>query len=426
MASFLSYGTHQYTLLGPYDWQTAQQTASRSGGHLAIITSAAEDALVLQYALLALQNSGVTLSGVADGGGATYIWLGASDIGTEGSWLWDDATQVSGYTNWGSGIAGTEPDNYEDQDALALGLEAWPLGGGIGVQGEWNDIDAGNSLYAMFEFEQTIATAGSDTFLGTTSNDDAYGGGGNDEFALGTGIDAVELNGAPTDYQFQLNADGTVSIAGPDGNDTASGIEIVRFLAATGETLQSIVSLMPTVQIDCERHYAKVQAYFRGILGRDATVAEADQFTALLQSNQSRIWWYDSAQTTMTGSLMNYLQEQAEYAALTTNDNATIVNTVFNRLTGLTAPQEMTDHYAARLDAGTLRVQGIANKLLGELYLSPKGDGTLGTIEGFADNRAYMNSEAYRGYLDILDAIDGVSITNLDASGNLVVVGVTA
>lgn len=117
---------------------------------------------------------------------------------------------------------------------------------------------------------------------------------------------------------------------------------------------------------------------------------------------------------------VTYLMAQAEYAVLTSGTNTSIVETIFNRLTGGTAPTELVDHYVSRLDAGTLLTKGVANKMLGELYLSPKGDGSLGTVAGFTDNREFLDGTAYRGYLDNLDAISGINISNLDTSGNLV------
>jgi hypothetical protein len=280
--------------------------------------------------------------------------------------------------------------------------------------------------YVLQSFAEQLELTGSANLAGIgnerdnslTGNDgdnSLTGGLGNDSLEGGAGSDTAIFDGNRSAYSFAMASDGSLNVTGTDGVDILSGVEQLQF----GDGTVSIIEALPA-QLDCERHYAKVQAYFVGILGRTATAEEADQFTALLQANQSRVWWYDSAQTTQEGSLMSYLMEQSGYATLTANDNAAIVNTIFNRLTDQTAPQELIDQYVARLNAGTLRVQGVANKLLGELYLSPKGDGSLGTVAGFADNRSYLDGEAYRGYLDTLDAIDGIGIANLDASGNLV------
>ena len=94
-------------------------------------------------------------AGIAsDGGGAKYVWLGASDAASEGNWVWSDGSNFSGF-GWGSGRLGDEPDNYNNQDYLALGLENWPAGsiegGGYGNAGSWNDIDGSNLLFSLIE-----------------------------------------------------------------------------------------------------------------------------------------------------------------------------------------------------------------------------------------------------------------------------------
>ncbi len=222
-------------------------------------------------------------------------------------------------------------------------------------------------------------------------------------------------------YTVSLAGNGSLTVSGTDGTDSLTHIEQLRFDDATF----SLIDALPTVQFSSERHAAKVQAYFLGVLGREAAAAEAAQFTSLLQANQSRVWWFDAAQTTMDGSLMSYLMAQPEYTALVAGTNSSIVSTVFARLTGESAPQALVDQYVGRLEAGTLFARGVANKMMGELYLSPKGDGTLGTVAGFTDNRAYLDGASLRGFLDNLDAFPGVDLANLDAQGNLVgIVGV--
>ena len=88
-----------------------------------------------------------------DGGGAEYIWLGASDQVNEGVWIWENGSQMS-FSNWGSGAFGSEPDNYNNQDGLALGLENWPAGlrmVPVGNAGFWNDVDVNNELFFVMQ-----------------------------------------------------------------------------------------------------------------------------------------------------------------------------------------------------------------------------------------------------------------------------------
>lgn len=264
--------------------------------------------------------------------------------------------------------------------------------------------------------------SGSNLLYGFTGNDTIIGGGGNDFLDGDGGLDAAVFGNGRSAYALCLRADGSVEIDGADGTDRLAGIEQLQF----GDGTVSLREALPEPQLDCERHYAKVQSYFLGLLGRPATTEEAGHFTAVLRANQSRIWWYDASQTTTDGSLMSYLMAQGEYATLAAGTSTQIVGSIFQRLTGQPAPDALIEHYAGRLNAGTLQVQGVTNKLLGELYLSPRGNGTLGTVTDFADNRGYLDGAAYRGYLDNLDAIDGIDIANLDSGGNLVgLVGVT-
>ena len=57
------------------------------------------------------------------------------------------------YNNWGN-----EPDNWNQQDALGLSLNGWPLG----VAGEWNDVDHTNTLYFVVEYSGIIGIVDSD------------------------------------------------------------------------------------------------------------------------------------------------------------------------------------------------------------------------------------------------------------------------
>ncbi|MEL6980706.1 MAG: calcium-binding protein, partial [Pseudomonadota bacterium] len=69
-------------------------------------------------------------------------------------------------------------------------------------------------------------------------DDTLTGGAGDDVITGGAGADTVVLSGSRTQYDFDLNPDGTVrvtdSVAGRDGVDTLSGIEKIDFLGETG------------------------------------------------------------------------------------------------------------------------------------------------------------------------------------------------
>lgn len=156
-------------------WVDAAAWAVADGGHLAQIESKTEQDSIWA----AIQASGIsmTYTVVNDGGGIAYVWIGATDKNTEGTWLWDgdndgvgtnfytgqgawgsnNGAAVSGaYNNWGgtNGGANNEPDDYgSSQDAAGIGLDAWPFAGSGNIAGEWNDIDKVNALYFIVEYE---------------------------------------------------------------------------------------------------------------------------------------------------------------------------------------------------------------------------------------------------------------------------------
>lgn len=171
MATQFNFQGHSYSfVLQAKNWASASSYASQLGGHLAIINSSAENTAIYDNARSSIAIASVPTA--EDGGDAAYLWLGASDIDTEGSWKWVDGSSVSGDTAWGKGSYGTEPDNYDNQDSMALGLTAWPApSGGIGVAGQWNDINSYNYTYSVIEWDFIkVSSAGASiTDLGTAT-----------------------------------------------------------------------------------------------------------------------------------------------------------------------------------------------------------------------------------------------------------------
>jgi len=156
-------------------WTDAAACAVSRGGYLVQIDDSSEQAALVS----AITASGVstTYNPVSDGGGISYVWIGATDKVTEGIWIWDGNNDGSGtnfwngegaagqnngiivsgmYVNWGGKATGTinEPDNFGDlQDAAALALAGWPAGSGaLGAAGEWNDINIVNTNYYIIEY----------------------------------------------------------------------------------------------------------------------------------------------------------------------------------------------------------------------------------------------------------------------------------
>ncbi len=144
-------------------WVDAAACAASRGGYLAEINSQAENDAVFTHAV---NDAGIDLGNTwAPNGGGAYLWLGGNDRATEGHWIWDGDNNQSGtpfwigdtngapvnnaYTNWGN-----EPDNSNNQDALALSLNGWPFGNA----GQWNDLAETNTLYFVIEYPTTVGT----------------------------------------------------------------------------------------------------------------------------------------------------------------------------------------------------------------------------------------------------------------------------
>ena len=129
--------------------EEAEAHANNLGGHLAVINSKAENDFIFSVI------QGASLSGLGtanDGGGVSYVWLGGNDASSENNWVWVNGDTFQ-YTNWGQ----AEPDNYFNQDALAMGLQNWPKGSSgsqaYGLAGQWNDISRSNKLTFIVEIK---------------------------------------------------------------------------------------------------------------------------------------------------------------------------------------------------------------------------------------------------------------------------------
>lgn len=204
----LYFGGHTYEVIETaLNWTDAKNTAKSWGGKLVQIDSAAENAAVFKF-LMNASKSWSDLYIAPDGGDAAYVWIGANDIAKEGTWKWSDGTSLK-YTNWGYG---GEPDDWQGQDAAAIGIEKWPYpNGGLGNAGQWNDIDVTNGLYALVEFDGLLGTKGNDTIVGGSLSEKFVGGAGNDTLKGAGGNDTM------------LGDAGTDRIYGGSGNDKLTG-----------------------------------------------------------------------------------------------------------------------------------------------------------------------------------------------------------
>jgi Ca2+-binding RTX toxin-like protein len=215
------YAGHTYQIVKTaMTWAAAKAWAESQGGHLAYITSAAENQALVS--MTQLETGLDTAPSAADGGGARYLWLGGSDADVEGTWRWGDGTLVtSGYSNWGAGALGVEPDNYGGvQDAMAFGLQSWPQpSGGIGTAYKWNDVNPSNSLYFVVEWDHIRGTTGADS-ISQSGNATVYGLEGNDIISLSQGANYLRGDAGFDDINGNMGAD---TLRGNDGEDWVVG-----------------------------------------------------------------------------------------------------------------------------------------------------------------------------------------------------------
>ena len=158
-------------------WANAAAAAAGVGGQLVHIDSAEEQTNMRTLIAAATAVAGFMPTGTAaDGGNISYVWIGATDRTTEGTWTWDGdgtgATQEFGtagkqlvggfeqvtwaptnnaYHKWGHPAGGIqmEPDDFlSNQDFGAIGLTDWPNG----TQYQWNDIAGTNTMAFIIEF----------------------------------------------------------------------------------------------------------------------------------------------------------------------------------------------------------------------------------------------------------------------------------
>ena len=151
--SFQSGGKQYFLVTDPKSFSDAESYALTLNGHLAVLSSVEENDSVFDNIQSIIYSNNLNPAIAEDGGGAAYVWIGGSDEVNEGTWTWLNGEKFEGVA-WGSGSLGSEPDNFQNQDYLAIGLENWPTtytGVGYGEMGTWNDLDGSNALFSIIE-----------------------------------------------------------------------------------------------------------------------------------------------------------------------------------------------------------------------------------------------------------------------------------
>jgi hypothetical protein len=166
MVARFEFGNHTYEiyddLLTWSDARDAAKSKSHKGasGYLTEVNSEEEN--IALYNKLKLFDANFTQK--AADVGSRFVWLGASDLSNEGTWVWDNSGTnfynsgfgpqrgpVDGlYSNWGTYQGAVlEPDGQIGQNAAAIGLELWVND----LEMQWNDIEEDNTLPYIVEYD---------------------------------------------------------------------------------------------------------------------------------------------------------------------------------------------------------------------------------------------------------------------------------
>jgi len=124
-ADAVPFAGHTYQILqGCGSWDACEAAAEALGGHLATLTSAAEDSLVNARFI-----------------GYGHFWIGATDVRKEGTFKWVTGERFH-YTNWAPG----QPDN---QGGIQDCVQVWDS-----PPDSWDDLNCATSLAGVAEIDQ--------------------------------------------------------------------------------------------------------------------------------------------------------------------------------------------------------------------------------------------------------------------------------
>ncbi|MBE0532069.1 MAG: tandem-95 repeat protein, partial [Rhodospirillales bacterium] len=120
----------------------------------------------------------------------------------------------------------------------------WSGGGDdVLLGGEGND-----RLYGGAGDDRLDGGTGSDTLDGGSGSDILVGGAGNDILRGGAGEDVAVFAGSFAAYAVSIDhATGVITVSGPDGTDTLSGIETLRF--DDGDISADVIGSAPTLDV---------------------------------------------------------------------------------------------------------------------------------------------------------------------------------
>ena len=161
-----SFEDHEYyVVLDNKSWVDAAACAVGLDGYLVEINSQEEQDTL--FAAIESINIDPTETIAPDGGGGSYLWIGANDMANNGVWIWDGDNDGVGVQFWQGQANGNPVDDLYNnwgiepdfQDAVGIAITNWPLG----VISEWNDVFSTNELYFVVE-KNELASSLSSTY----------------------------------------------------------------------------------------------------------------------------------------------------------------------------------------------------------------------------------------------------------------------
>jgi serralysin len=224
-----------------------------------------------------------------------YLYgVNTSTNSTDNVYAFSNPNVVALQTIWDTG--GNDTINISGQTSGAtVSLIAGSFSS-IGTNGTGGLATNNVSISYGVEIENVIGGSGNDVITGNASDNILTGGAGSDTIYGGTGTDASVFNGARSQYSWSTNG-GSTTIVGPDGRDTLTSVEILRF----GDGSANLVAENPVFRfynsISDTHFYTGSEAERDGILATVASFVYEGQNFATSSSGETSAWRFYNTST---------------------------------------------------------------------------------------------------------------------------------
>ncbi len=136
---------------------------------------------------------------------------------------------------------------WSSRGSLSAQVDGMPIWGG-----QTSDVLAGDA--AGVRDDVIHAAGGDDRIVAGAGNDTLHGDAGNDTLEGGAGLDVAVFSGSRGQSTVTIGERGTIVVAGPDGTDALSGVELLRF--GDGETVSVFAALASEASGSVYRFYS--------------------------------------------------------------------------------------------------------------------------------------------------------------------------